>query len=45
LVYNEHKAFKTFDGFKKIRLWLNKLKIPTVIFGFGFLGIFLPLDL
>lgn len=44
LVYNEHKAYKTFDGCKKLRLWLNKLKIPSVIFGFGFLWIFLPLN-
>jgi 2-acylglycerol O-acyltransferase 2 len=44
LTYNEHKAFKTLDMWKKARLWLNKLKIPGVIFGGGFLWLYLPLN-
>lgn len=45
LCYNEHKAFATLDKFTNFRLMLNKFKIPAVIFGMGFLGIFLPLNL
>ena len=41
IVMNEHQAFKTVDGMKTLRLFLNKLKIPGVIF-WGKLGIGFP---
>ena len=44
LNFNEHRAFKTFDHWTKARLFLNKLKIPSVIFWGGFLQIFFPID-
>lgn len=31
-VFNENKCFKTVDNFMKLRLLINKLKIPAVIF-------------
>lgn len=45
LTYNEHKAFWTFDYFNKIRLAINRLKVPAVLFGMGFLWLYLPLNL
>lgn len=45
LTYNEHKAYWTLDKFTSIRLLLNKLKIPAVLFGMGFLWLYLPIDL
>ena len=30
--FNENKAYYTFNGFEKIRLWFNKFKIPAAIF-------------
>lgn len=44
LTYNEHKGFKTFDHFTSFRLFLNRLKIPTVMFWGGFLQCFFPLN-
>lgn len=31
VVMNEHKMFRTFDFGLKIRLWLNKFKIPSAL--------------
>lgn len=45
MTYNEHKAFATFDYFTNFRLWMTKFKIPSVIFGMGFLWLYLPLNL
>ena len=45
LTFNEHKAFWTFNHFTKLRLWLNKLKFPAVVFGGGFLNFYIPLNL
>lgn len=30
--FNENKAYYTYNGFEKFRLWLNKYKIPAAIF-------------
>lgn len=38
---NEHKVFWTFDRFLKLRLFLNKVKIPGVIF-WGSYGLLFP---
>lgn len=32
LVFNEHKQFATFDHFLWLRLQINKLKFPAVVF-------------
>lgn len=45
LVYNEHKAFWTLDSFQTFRMWLNKIKMPGVVFGKGFLWLFLPFNI
>lgn len=45
LTYNEHKAYWTFDYLKKLRLFLNKLKLPGVLFGGGFLWLYFPLNI
>lgn len=42
LIYNEHKAFWTLDYFTKFRLLMNKIKMPSVLFGGGFLWVFIP---
>lgn len=45
LSLNEHKMFWTFRYFLNFRLWLNKFKIPAVIFfNEKYLG-FPPLDI
>lgn len=31
-IFNEHKMFYTMKSFEKIRLFLNKFKIPAVLF-------------
>jgi len=35
-IFNENKAYKTSDIFMKFRIWLNKFKIPTIIFWTNF---------
>ena len=40
-IMNEHKAFKTYEGFKTLRLFLNKLKIPGAIY-WGSYGLLFP---
>ena len=30
--FNENKAYFTFNGFEKLRLWVNKFKFPAAIF-------------
>jgi hypothetical protein len=42
---NEHRGFHTFDSLKKARLFLNKFKLPSVVFWGGFFEIFLPLNI
>jgi len=32
LVLGEHQMFHTFDHFKSFRLWLNKFKLPGVVY-------------
>ena len=45
LAVNEHKFFWTFRYFEKLRLLLNKIKFPGVIyFNFKY-GLFLPRDI
>ena len=44
LAVNEHKYFWTFSHFLKARLWLNKFKIPGVLFWNKLSGFFLPPD-
>jgi 2-acylglycerol O-acyltransferase 2 len=41
LITNEHKAMSTLDVFTNFRLFINKLKIPTVIF-WSKLGLLFP---
>lgn len=45
LIYNEHKAFKTFDYLKTLRLYLNKIKLPAVFFFGGLFQIFFPIGM
>jgi hypothetical protein len=42
LAPNEHKLFWTFRYFQNFRLWLNKVKIPGVIYWNRLYGAFLP---
>jgi hypothetical protein len=43
MVYlNEHRAFWTFDYFTSFRLFLNKIKLPAVLFWNNKSLIFLP---
>lgn len=39
---NEHKAFWTFEPWLKFRLFLNRLKIPGVLFWNKWTGVLLP---
>jgi hypothetical protein len=39
---NEHKAYSTFQPLLKFRLFLNKLKIPGVLFWNKWTGLLLP---
>lgn len=39
---NEHKAYSMFEPFLKFRLFLNKIKIPGVLFWNKLTGILLP---
>ena len=41
IILKEHQAFWTFDRFTKFRLFLNKLKMPAVIFS-SILGPLIP---
>lgn len=43
LILKEHKAFKTFDYLTKFRLFLNKFKMPGVLFTSNY-GLFFPPD-
>ena len=45
LALNEHKLFWTFRSFEKARLWLNKFKMPGVLYWNKASGPFLPRDL
>lgn len=39
---NEHKAYSMFESFLNFRLFLNKLKLPGVLFWNKWTGILLP---
>lgn len=41
ITFNENKLFKSTDVFMKFRLWLNRFKLPSVIFS-GRFGPFVP---
>ena len=45
LSLSEHKFFSTFPYLLKLRLWLNKFKIPAVLYWNNKSGIFLNSDL
>ena len=38
----EHQSFMTFEPLLRLRLWMNKLKMPAVLFWHWKTGIFLP---
>ena len=45
LIYNEHRGFKTFKPFLKLRLAINKIKIPAAYWYGGYLQLFFPINL
>lgn len=45
LVFQEHQGFWTFKPLLSLRLFLNKLKIPGVLFWNKFSGLILPTNL
>ena len=45
LIYNEHKAFQTLDGFYNLRLFFNKLKLPGVCYWGGDYVLFLKTNI
>jgi 2-acylglycerol O-acyltransferase 2 len=45
LEFNEHKAFHTLDRFPSLRLLLNRLKIPSVLFFSPSSWCFIPTNL
>ena len=45
MAVNEHKIFWTFRPFLKFRLWLNKLKLPAILYWNPKYGSYLPRDI